>query len=244
MIRVSKLVSGILMAGSLVVSSGMIAHADTPDGPSTDSTANTTGVTDVQAMFKGSHSPVSPVNPDHPNTPDNGGDSSNGGKAGGGLSLIYVSNKLDFGSHEIDVLNPETYTAAETDSDLSGLWNKKAVAEVSDVRGTNAGWSLAVAGNPLTGKDGSTIKGATLQLPKGAVTNSGSESNGAISVDAPNVLDGNSATVLSAAKDKGAGVTVDQIDPSNIKLTIPANTAKAQSYQTTLNWSLTDTPAS
>ncbi|KZU93604.1 extracellular protein [Lactiplantibacillus plantarum] len=244
LVRVSKLVSGILVASSLLVSSGVIAQADTPAAPNADSTANTTGTTDIQAMFKGNSSPVSPVNPDNPNKPDNSGDSGNGAKAGGGLSLIYVSNKLDFGSHEIDVLNPETYTAAETDSDLSGLWNKKAVTEVSDVRGSNAGWTLSVAGSSLTGTDGSVMKGATLQLPKGTVTNSGATNNGVQSTEALNVLDGNSATVLSAAKDHGAGVTVDQIDPSNVKLTVPANTAKAQGYQTTLNWSLSDTPAS
>lgn len=238
LVRVSKLVSGILMASSLLVSSGVIAQADTPDG------SNTTGTTDVQAMFKEKSSPVSPVNPDDPNKPDDSGDSGNGAQAGGGLSLIYVSNKLDFGSHEIDVLNPETYTAAETDSDVSGLWNKKAVTEVSDVRGSNAGWTLAVAGSSLTGADGSVMQGATLQLPKGTVTNSGATNNGAQSTEALNVLDGNSATVLSAAQDHGAGVTVDQIDPSSIKLTVPANSAKTQGYKTTLNWSLSDTPAS
>ncbi|MDI5787083.1 hypothetical protein MRS59_15830 [Lactiplantibacillus plantarum] len=59
MVRVSKLVSGILVASSLLVSSGVIAQADTPAAPNADSTANTTGTTDIQAMFKGNSSPVS-----------------------------------------------------------------------------------------------------------------------------------------------------------------------------------------
>ncbi|WP_238696478.1 hypothetical protein [Lactiplantibacillus plantarum] len=71
MVRVSKLVSGILVASSLLVSSGVIAQADTPAAPNADSTANTTGTTDIQAMFKGNSSPVSPVNPDNSNKPDN-----------------------------------------------------------------------------------------------------------------------------------------------------------------------------
>nr|WP_262340662.1 hypothetical protein [Lactiplantibacillus plantarum] len=41
------------MASSLLVSSGVIAQADTPAAPNADSTANTTGTTDIQAMFKG-----------------------------------------------------------------------------------------------------------------------------------------------------------------------------------------------
>lgn len=242
----NKVVGSLLMSGVLLAGVGVNASADTTGSgaSSSSATANTTGTTDISATFTKSTQTVTPVDPNNPDKPSDKGDGGNGAHAGGDLSLIYVSNKLDFGKHEIDVLNSSTYTAQNITSDVSGLWNGKDIIEVSDVRGSNAGWTLSVSGGTLTGTDGDTIKGATLALPQGTVSNSGSDSNGATSTAADNVLDNTSATVLGAGKDKGAGVTVDQLDPAEIKLTIPANTTKAQAYSTTLNWSLSDTPAS
>jgi len=48
--------------------------------------------------------------------------------------------------------------------------------------------------------------------------------------------------VLGAKENNGAGVTVSNLNPDNIKLNIPANTAKAETYKTTLNWTMNDTP--
>lgn len=110
-------------------------------------------------MFEGNSSLVLLVNLDNFNKFDNSGDSGNGVKVGGGLLLIYVFNKLDFGSYEIDVLNLEMYIVVEIDLDLLGLWNKKVVIEVFDVWGSNVGWILVVVGSSLIGIDGFVMKG-------------------------------------------------------------------------------------
>ncbi|MFD1421831.1 WxL domain-containing protein [Lactiplantibacillus songbeiensis] len=238
---------------TLLMSSALLLAVAAPLAASADTSSdigNGSGSTDVSATFEKSTQTVNPVNPDNPGTSDNSGDKGNGAAAGGDLSLIYVTNKLDFGSHEIDVSNDQTYAANYTDSDttksadVSSLWNNKAVVEVSDVRGTNAGWNLTVSGTALTGTDGTTLKGATLVLPTGTLANTGSSSNGTQSVAVTNALDTAAAQVLTAGKDNGAGITTDQLNPSDIKLTVPANQAKAQGYTTKLTWNLSDTPAS
>lgn len=241
----NKLISGLLLSGALLIG------AVVPTVANADTTANTGGQTTVSAGFIKNTTSVTPVDPSNPDTPSGGGDDNNGAAAGGDLSLIYVTNKLDFGTHQIDVLSDKTYTAsqaADTNSDgdvaanTDALWNGKAVVEVSDVRGTNAGWTLGVTGSQLTnGSD--TLTGAKLALPDGSVTNSGDTTNGATAASTTNVI-GATATVLSATNGNGAGVTVDQLDPSGITLTVPANVAKAKAYTGTLTWSLSDTPAS
>jgi len=239
------LIKTLLLSGALgLVTMPMVAGAETTD------VGNGSGSTNVTATFEKSTQVVNPVNPDKPGTTDASGDGANGAAAGGDLSLIYVTNQLDFGSHEIDVANDQVYAANYSDAkdatksaNVSKLWNNHAVIEVSDVRGTNAGWNLTVSGSPLKGVDGSTLKGATLALPTGSLTNTGSDSNGTAAVAVANALDTSAAQVLAAGKDTGAGITVDQLDPSNIKLTVPANQAKAQGYTTSLTWNLSDTPA-
>lgn len=237
--KFSKVFSTLLVSGTLISGMGTVAQAAGETGGSGSSTANTTGKTEVNASFTKSDEIVNPVDPTDPSNPGEGG--GNGATPGGDLSLIYVTSKLDFGTHEINVLDDKQYSANDSTSDVSSLWNNKAVIEVSDVRGTNAGWTLSVSGNPLQGKDGSLIKGASLALPQGVVSNAG-ESNGAYSVPVSNALSGDSATVLSSKKDSGAGVTVNQLEPNDIKLEVPANSAKAQEYTSTLNWTLSDTP--
>ncbi|MFC6181881.1 WxL domain-containing protein [Lactiplantibacillus daowaiensis] len=242
------------MLGSVLVSGALLLSAMTPMVAHAENTSNasTTGDTKVTASFTGSTSTIDPVDPNNPDTSVPGGDGNNGAAAGGGLSLIYVTNQLDFGTHQIDVLNATTIPANYVDSsdgnnsaDTSTLWNNKAVFEVSDVRGTNAGWHLDVsAPNNLKGDDGSIVKGATLTLGAGTLGHSGADANNVTTAPIADVLDGTSNTLMAAAAGDGAGVTVDQIDPSNIQLTIPANSVKAQGYTTTLNWNLADTPQS
>ncbi|AVK64087.1 WxL domain-containing protein [Lactobacillus sp. CBA3606] len=241
-----KIIGSLLLSGALLVSVALPTVANAAE--------NRDGSTNVTATFTAGNTDVTPVDPTDPDTPSTGGDGNNGSntgnEGGSGLSLIYVTNKLDFGSHAIDVLNSNTYAAnytnaddTKTNADTSALWGNKAVIEVSDTRGTNNGWSLQVSGSALKSTSGDTIEGGTLALPTGDVTNSGTATNDAKSVAVTNAL-GTATNVLTAAKDGGAGVTVDQLDPTNIKLTVPANTAKAEAYSTTVNWSLTDTPAS
>lgn len=238
-----KIVGSLLMSGALLgtVVAPLVANAD----------ANTSGKTNVTTTFLKSSQIVTPVDPDNPDTPTDPGDGNNGAAAGGDLSLIYVPASFDFGSSEIDVLKDKTLNL-DTTSAATTLWKSNAVVEVSDVRGTNAGWSVLVKGDTLTGISGATIKGASLVLPQGTVSNSGNDAentnaNGAYATGQTVDLATTDSTVagvqvLGAKANNGAGVTVSKLDPSGITMNIPANTAKVDTYTTTLNWTLGDTP--
>lgn len=242
----SKLMKTVLLSSVLLVNlsvpmMGSAAHT------SNTTNENHTGKTDIYAKFAPGNQLIDPVDPADLTT--NAAAPNNGAKAGGGLSLVYVTNKLDFGTHPIDVLHDQEYTANFQDSkqttnnaDTTALWHNKAVFEVSDVRGTNVGWQLRVSGSPLVGlSDSTTIKGAKLAFDKGSVGGPTGD-NGATSTAVVNALDKDAAIALSAPVTKGAGLTIAQLDPSNIKLMVPANQAKSQGYSTAINWSLSDIP--
>ncbi|ETY73263.1 cell surface protein [Lactiplantibacillus fabifermentans T30PCM01] len=235
------------IVGSLLMSSTLLFTVVAPVVANAASTSDNTvqGTTDATATFTKGTEVTTPVDPSNPSTDGNDGSSTGDGNNGstdtGDLKLLYVTDKLDFGSHEINFSNAATYNA--TEGDTTSLWDvsgtKKAVVEVADVRGTNAGWNLTVTGSNMTsGSD--ELKGATLALPEGTVTSTGTN-GGATAIAATNVL-GTSASVLNAASGTGAGVTADQLDPSTINLTVPANAAKAQTYSATLDWTLSDAP--
>lgn len=237
----------------LAISAPIVANAaDTTGTTATDSTATTdsanlTGNTTVNVHFDPDTTAVTPVDPDHPEKPSTTGDQHNGAKPGGGLSLIYVTDTLDFGSQTIDNTNNKSYPVDITKS--SALWGgKQMVAEVSDKRGTAAGWKLSVTGDALTGSNDKTaIKGASISLPKGVLNNTGATSNGAVPGQNPKVqlASGAEATeVLSAPKGSGTGTTTDQFAPDGITLNIPANTAHTQDYSTNLNWNIAALPES
>ena len=53
---------------------------------------------------------------------------------------------------------------------------------------------------------------------------------------------GAGGTVLDAGAGKGAGLNADKIRADKMTLTIPAGSAQAEAYTTTLNWSLSAVP--
>ena len=259
-----KMVSSLLMTSALLLGAvaPVVANAATTDAGST-----TTGVT-----FTANTDTTKPVDPNNPNKtldPDPTDNGNNGGKPGAGLSLAYAPTTIDFGTHEIDLINAHKYNAnggVDGATDTKGKVGKdsattngtfklgsggantgsKVILEVADGRGTNAGWDLSVTS---TG-DIASLKGATITLPAGNVTASGSSAdNGAVSNAVTIDAGSGSATgttsnvLLTAASGNGSGVTVDSLDPANLTLNVAANTASAKTYDGTLNWSLSDTPA-
>ena len=259
-----KMVSSLLMTSALLLGAvaPVVASAATTDAGST-----TTGVT-----FTANTDTTKPVDPNNPNKtldPDPTDNGNNGGKPGAGLSLAYAPTTIDFGTHEIDLINAHKYNAnggVDGATDTKGKVGKdsattngtfklgsggantgsKVILEVADGRGTNAGWDLSVTS---TG-DIASLKGATITLPAGNVTASGSSAdNGAVSNAVTIDAGSGSATgttsnvLLTAASGNGSGVTVDSLDPANLTLNVAANTASAKTYDGTLNWSLSDTPA-
>lgn len=252
------------VVGSLLMTSTILLGALTPIVGHAADGENRSGTTNATATFTANTTnPVDPVDPTDPTKPldPKPGDGDNGANSGAGLSLIYAPGKLDFGSHEIDVINNQSYKAL-TGSDGSTVTmgsTSKVGLQVSDQRGTNAGWTLSVAAADGTDGNLSTLKGATVSLPAGTVISSGSEAsngstggNGAVgqaveldlgsqaSTSAGASFTGTtSGNVMTATDKSGAGITSDLLDPAAVKLNVVANTAAATTYKGVLNWTLT-----
>jgi len=237
-----KTMGGLLMTSTLLLGSlvPLVANAAENQSGTTNATATFTANTTT---------PVTPVDPTDPTTSITPGDGDNGAAAGTGLSLIYAPSTLDFGSHEIDVTSANKYAASFTGSKtvLMGTTGKVGL-QVSDARGTNAGWTLTVNATDGTSGNLSTLKGATVTLPAGTALSTGNEAgttadNGA-TVQGVSALSvgGATETIMSAADTKGAGITSDLMDSAAITLNVAAATASAKTYTGQLNWSLASAP--
>ncbi|EOH9955624.1 WxL domain-containing protein [Listeria monocytogenes] len=201
-----------------------------------------------------------------------------------GLWILAVSD-WDFGTHNVSSLSSgalnvhaaddtiSTYVDANGNGqqDLPGEVSvtKKVTpyAQISDVRGTNTGWTLSVTGSAF--KDSSTpaktIPGAELTIPKSTVSSATSTAQAPTGYDSVTIsMTGGAAVPVMAAKDmqtatptnfnddQGMGTWTDSFgsqavsatDTSKPKLSIPKNVVVADgTYQSTLTWTLSDTPA-
>ncbi|MDH4596603.1 WxL domain-containing protein [Listeria innocua] len=225
-----------------------------------------------------------PVTPDPTETdpvvpsPDNPPVSSDG------LWILAISN-WDFGTQSVaslssgildfyaedDTLSTYTDTNGNGQQDLPGeaSVSKKVTpyAQISDLRGTNTGWTLSVTANEF--KDDSIpakkIKGAQLTIPKSTVATVNSTAKAPTGYDNITIpMTGLSTVPVMAAKDKqtatptnfsddeGMGTWTDSFgsaaknatQTTKPKLSIPQNTViEDGTYQSKLTWTLSDTPA-
>lgn len=207
--------------------------------------------------------PENPVNPVDPTDPDGPNPGTNGP-----LSIDYASS-LDFGVNKISNKNEVYYARAQgylNDDGTASALKTANYVQVTDNRGSNAGWRLSVKQNGQF-KNESTLNqeltGSVITLTSPAV-----KSN-AIGVTAPVAeatitLDaaGAESLVMTAANQTGAGTWVNawgsvesitEIDKDDqevqaditkaVALSVPGSTPKdAVSYTTTLTWVLSDTP--
>lgn len=157
----------------------------------------------------------------------------------GTLSLSVDNTNLSFGKN----------TISAADANLGA--STTPTVKVSDLRGTNAGWSLTVAQgqqfNTKTDASGSALTNAALTVASTKVssdstvntknatltpgtTTSGTTTNGA------------AGTVASALAGDGNGISTFTFGGST--LAVPGATPKlAQGYTTTLTWNLGATPS-
>ncbi|ECB9825629.1 WxL domain-containing protein [Listeria monocytogenes] len=276
--RTVKVTTASLLALGLIVApvlSGDFASADT------SVTKDSKGIVKFDKSTTPDPDPVNPdpVDPDpvipDPTDPPVGTD---------GLWILAVSD-WDFGTHNVSSLSSgalnvhaaddtiSTYVDANGNGqqDLPGEVSvtKKVTpyAQISDVRGTNTGWTLSVTGSAF--KDSSTpaktIPGAELTIPKSTVSSATSTAQAPTGYDSVTIsMTGGAAVPVMAAKDmqtatptnfnddQGMGTWTDSFgsqavsatDTSKPKLSIPKNVVVADgTYQSTLTWTLSDTPA-
>ncbi|MCC2454346.1 WxL domain-containing protein [Bacillus cereus] len=213
-------------------------------------TANTDITKPIDPDNPDPNNPVDPIDPTNPEGKPNVG-------TAGPLSIDFASS-LDFGKNKISgkdetyYANPQTY--GESVKPTANY------VQVSDKRGTNAGWTLKVSQTGQLKNDATQNKELTGAQIK--ITSVEAVSN-AVDVEKPVTQDikldpnGAESLVMSANEGTGAGTWVGrfgsledaEIDGETVKknkavtLTIPGKTAKdAVAYTTKLNWTLSDTP--
>ncbi|GAB6458687.1 WxL domain-containing protein ElrC [Bacillus luti] len=205
--------------------------------------------------------PIDPDNPD-PNKPVDPIDPVTGEKpepgTAGPLSIDFASS-LDFGKNKITGADETYYAEPQTYSESTKLTAN--YVQVSDKRGTNAGWTLKVKQEGQLKNEKAQNKelaGAQINIKS---IEAASNAEGIQKPVTHNVqLDPNGAEslVMDAKEGAGAGTWVGRfgsveevtIDGQAVKkntavtLTIPGKTAKdAVAYTTKLTWTLSDTPA-
>jgi len=254
-----KSISSILLASALLL--GVVAPITA--NAATGATGQMTGKTVGSISFnkpKATTDPVDPTDPTKPDPGDKGGvDTTN---PAGDLALLYVSKGIDFGSHDVStaVTSADGKTVDNSRTDATGTAissNKNLLTEVTDTRGTNAGWSISLSADPMTvgGKadatsdKSNTLTGAVLNLnsKKAATIKSSSDTESGITQSAVSGMttDGTSTQPIYGAK-AGSGMltTTFQMDPGDVQLaSIPANTKSGVTYSGDINWTLSDTPA-
>ncbi|MFD1485920.1 WxL domain-containing protein [Lacticaseibacillus baoqingensis] len=182
--------------------------------------------------------PVGPTDPNgkdpnQPIGPDQGTD--------GPLSLDFASS-LDFGTNRITSADQtyfaraqKYYAANATDPsgyDMANAQYGPIYTQVTDNRGTNAGWTLSVKQNspltlstfdattgaytPVTTGTGKTLDGATITFADAEAASNSTDPTQMPTVQAPVVVDGNgnAQPVMSAADQQGAGTWVDRFGHS------------------------------
>ncbi|MEF7556567.1 WxL domain-containing protein [Bacillus thuringiensis] len=196
--------------------------------------------------------PVSPLDPNievetkDPNDPK---DPHEPGTAGP-LSIDYVSN-FQFETHKASG-NNEVYYASLDSVTEKGVSDKTEVpnyVQVTDNRGTNAGWKLSVTQNDqFKTADNKELTGAALTLKNGT-PNSAAGSDAPTAAQDITLTPGQASDVLTAQEDQGMGTWVNTFGKSvedakkSVELSVPGKTKKEQAqYTTSLTWELKDAP--
>lgn len=172
-------------------------------------------------------SPIDPTDPTNPGT---------GNK--GPLSIDYASN-IKFGEQKI----------AGKDMVYSAI-NKDPFVQVTDTRGTGAGWHLSAAASEFQNADKSkTLKGAELSFKNGQVKAT-SENSVSVNPTASDVVFSNTSPqlVFNAKAGEGRGTWLNvwstaEEKNENVQLKVLAGSADADTeYTATIVWELADAP--
>ncbi|MDT2802030.1 WxL domain-containing protein [Vagococcus lutrae] len=199
--------------------------------------------------------PVDPLNPEQPVDPTDPTDPEGKPQPGtpGPLSIDFASS-FNFGDNkitskdEIYYAGLQKYKDKDTDQELREGPN---YVQVTDNRGTLAGWTLKVKQTKQFETDDShKLDGAKITLINGNI-NTVSESAPATAVDKIEIDNMNEdLLVMSAKKDAGAGTFLTRWgdedlakSKESVKLFVPGKAVKKKAqYRTSFVWTLTDVP--
>ncbi|MGQ4224503.1 WxL domain-containing protein [Enterococcus mundtii] len=191
----------------------------------------------------------------------------------GPLSIMKAVT-MNFGSQVISNQD-QTYNMIAEKQQKAGTTGEEnkvpyvSFAQVQDVRGTNAGWDLQVRMTDFKATNttvNDTLIGAEISLLDPRIQyegNTAGNAPGAHTSGLKLMPNASAVSVMTAEKDKGAGVSsvvwgnqadldAQEADPETdvvtneaIQLFVPGKTAKdATQYKSTLTWELSNTPGS
>ncbi|GAF13691.1 extracellular protein [Bacillus sp. JCM 19045] len=232
----------VVSIAGLILSLGLGTHAASADGGSYN--------TNAKIKFSPSEDGTGPVDPENPEVPVDPVDPTDpeGPNPGtsGPLSIDYASS-FQFGEQKITSTDESYYAALQTysGSDKQG----PNYVQVTDNRGTESGWSLQVVQNDqFKTSSGQELRGAEIRVSNAAI-NTISESPIPTTVKPSFTLTPNTVeNVVSAHNKEGAGTYVYHFGKGgtaaeSVELFVPGKSTKyADSYSTTLTWTLSDTP--
>ncbi|EGP4839544.1 TPA: WxL domain-containing protein [Enterococcus faecium] len=217
-----KIILATLLISTTILAGTVAVHADDLSGKSTAKIGLT------------KQDPDNPVGPIDPIDPDDNPPSNDPTGNTGDLRIDYISN-IDFGTQTISG-KTETYIA-EKPASLTE-------SQVSDLRGTGAGWHLQV--NYDTEKPGftsedKTLSGAELTLPSGTAK-SVADNKATPPATSEVVVNDAAQNIMTAAANTGLGTWADEMDTANVSLKVPSGNLVGD-YTATLVWTLSDAPA-
>lgn len=185
--------------------------------------------------------PIQPVDPIDPNGPNPG--------TGGALSIDYASS-LDFGAQKITTQD-KIYLAKVQKYQTTTSEEKQGpnYIQVSDKRGSQAGWRLQVKqAEQFKTEEGESLSGAQVTFKNGRIATIAESvpptASTSVVIQPNNML----KDVLVAEKNTGAGTFLvawgdEQTAAESIELFVPGSATKlAKAYTTTFTWCLTDAP--
>lgn len=211
--------------------------------------------------------PVDPTDPNHPTHPVDPTDPDGPEKGTPGPLSIDFASSLDFGKNKIS--NKDEIYYAEPQhiyfDDGTPAKDVSNYVQVSDKRGTNAGWSLKVKQEKqLFNKktQNQELVGAQIRVRESIPVSNQLDTLGVV-ISTPRVVDvslvpGSSSLVMNAPKGTGSGTWLDVfgklktlevngkkvLKDTGVSLSIPGSTPKdAVQYKSKLTWQLSDTPS-
>lgn len=191
--------------------------------------------------------PTDPIDPTDPEGPNPG--------TNGPLSIDYASS-LDFGVQKITSKDQIYFAASQKYRAFDEEGNPSTevkegpnYVQVTDNRGTEAGWSLKVnQEGQFMSISGKELTGATISFKKGSVVTA-SDSGKPVGPETIVLnADGSQSDVMAASVGNGAGTYLYTWGTAatageSIELSVPGSTTKyAEKYSTKLTWTLTDVP--
>lgn len=240
-IKYTTLTMATLLAAGALISPIKPVHA--ADGGTAHSTGSIKYVTDNSTT-----DPIDPTNPD-PDKPVTPTDPGHENPGAGPLSIDYVSN-INFGEQKTTGTDATYYANLDKINESDGTASEVPnFVQVTDKRGSNAGWHLSVTEDTQFKNGNDTLDGALITMKNGTLSTPNDGEAPAASTEIK-LVPGTASDVVDAATDKVTGTWLDRFGndatdgKQSISMFVPGKTKKVQGeYKTTLTWTLTDSPA-